>query len=104
VRRGEIWAVEGIGRAIGREDRLVLIVSHDALAESAPMVTTAALDMTGASPDTLVTVPITTPVAGVIRMDTVTSIRRERFTARRGQLNPEDQERADVALRTALDL
>ncbi len=104
MRRGEIWTVEGIGRAIGREDRYVLIISHDALAASAPMIATAALDTSGAAPETLVTVRITDPITAVIRLDSITSIRRERFGALKGQLTPEDQERADIALRTALDL
>ncbi|GAB3160997.1 type II toxin-antitoxin system PemK/MazF family toxin [Microbispora hainanensis] len=104
MRRGEIWSIEGIGRAIGRENRLVLIISHDALAAQAPMVTTAALDQTGAAPETLVTVRITEPVPALVRLDTITSVRRERLAALAGRLSPEDQERVDIALRTALDL
>ncbi|GGT08690.1 hypothetical protein GCM10010156_77070 [Planobispora rosea] len=104
MRRGEIWTIEGIGRAIGREDRIVLIVSHDALAGSAPMVMVAPIDTAGAAPQTLVTVPIADPLPALLRLDMITAVRRERLRTPRGRLSPEDQERVDIALRTALDL
>src|SRR5262249_4368592 len=65
VRRGEIRIIHS--RVSGR-DQHALIISNDALNESATAgwTITAPIDTTGASPDILVTVPITQPIDGVI--------------------------------------
>ena len=103
MRRGEIRVVHS--RVTGR-DQHALIISNDALNESATAgwAITAPIDATGASPDILVTVPITQPIHGVIRLDSITSVRKDRVGELTGRVDPDTLEQVAIALRAALDL
>jgi mRNA-degrading endonuclease toxin of MazEF toxin-antitoxin module len=103
VRRGEVRVVHS--RVSGR-DRYALIVGNDALNESdaASTVLTAPIDTDGIAPETLVTVRISEPVAGVVRLDNVASVRKERVGDLAGRASAEAMEAVTIALRAALDL
>lgn len=103
MRRGEIRVIQS--RVTAREQH-ALVIGNDALneSESTGWVITAPIDTTGASPDLLVTVPISNPVEGVIRLDGVTSVRKDRVGKLAGRLNPDTMEQVAIALRAALDL
>jgi mRNA interferase MazF len=103
VRRGEIRVIQS--RVTGREQQ-ALIIGNDALNESETTgwVITAPIDTSGASPDLLVTVPITHPIEGVVRLDSVTSVRKDRVTTLVGRIDSDAMEQIAIALRAALDL
>ena len=103
MRRGEVRVIHS--RASGRQQH-ALIISNDALNESAATgwAITAPIDTSGASPGILVTVPIAQPVAGVIRLDSVTSVRKDRVGELAGRIDPDTMEQVAIALRAALDL
>jgi mRNA-degrading endonuclease toxin of MazEF toxin-antitoxin module len=103
VRRGEIRIIHS---RVTRRDQHALIISNDALNESATAgwAITAPIDTTGASPDILVTVPITQPIDGVIRLDSITSVRKDRVGELTGRIDPDTLEQVAIALRAALDL
>ena len=103
MRRGEIRIVHS--RVTGREQH-ALIIGNDALNDSdaTGWAITAPIDTTGASPDLLVTVRITQPVDGMIRLDNVTSVRKDRIGKLAGWVDPEKMDEVAIALRAALDL
>ena len=103
MRRGEIRVIHS--RVTGREQH-ALILSNDALNESATTgwAITAPIDTSGASPDTLVTVPISLPIEGVVRLDSITAVRKDRVGDLAGRLDPGTLEHVNIALRAALDL
>lgn len=103
MRRGEVRVIHS--RVTGR-DQHALIISNDALNESSATgwAVTAPIDTTGASPDILVTVAITAPVHGVVRLDSITSVRKERVGELVGRISPDDLEQVAIALRAALDI
>lgn len=103
MRRGEVRVIHS--RVTGRE-QVALIIGNDALneAESTGWVITAPIDTTGASPELLVTIAITEPITGTIRLDSVTSVRKDRVGKLTGRLNPDTMEQVAIALRAALDL
>lgn len=103
MRRGEVRVIHS--RVTGR-DQHALIISNDALNESdsTGWAITAPIDTSGASPEILVTVPVTQPVQGVIRLDSVTSVRKDRVGELAGRIDPDTMEQVAIALRAALDL
>lgn len=103
MRRGEIRVIQS--RVTGRE-QYALLIGNDALneTESTGWTITAPIDTTGASPDLLVTVPIAEPIEGVIRLDSIASVRKDRVGKLAGRLNPDIMEQVAIALRAALDL
>ena len=101
MKRGEIRVVGS--RVTGRET-LALIVGNDALTDLSGWVITAPIDTSGAAPDLLVTVPIGGAAAGVVRLDSIASIRKDRVGRRVDELGQETMDAVDVALRAALDL
>jgi mRNA interferase MazF len=103
VRRGEIRVIHS--RVTGR-DQHALIISNDALTESTATgwAVTAPIDTTGASPDVLVTVPITQPLRGVIRLDSITAVRKDRIGELTGRVGPDALDQVAIALRAVLDL
>lgn len=101
MRRGEIRVIGS--RVTGRET-IALIVGNDALTELSGWVITAPVDTSGAAPDLIVTVAIKSPVEGVVRLDSVTSVRKDRVGELVGRLDPDVMETVDVALRAAMDL
>jgi mRNA-degrading endonuclease toxin of MazEF toxin-antitoxin module len=103
VRRGEIRVIHS--RVTGR-DQPALILSNDALNETAATgwVITAPIDTTGASPDILVTVAINQPIEGVIRLDSITAVRKDRIGELTGRIDPDTLDQVAIALRAALDI
>ncbi len=103
MRRGEIRVIHS--RVTGR-DQHALIISNDALNETTATgwAITSPIDTTGASPDILVTVPITHPINGVIRLDSITAVRKDRIGDLTGRIDPDTLEQVTIALRAALDL
>jgi len=103
VRRGEVRIVHS--RVSGR-DRYALVIGNDALNESETVSTvlTAPIDTEGIAPETLVTVRITQPLAGIVRLDNISSVRKERVGELAGRAGADAMEAVGVALRAALDL
>ena len=68
MRRGEVRVVHS---RVSARDRYALIIGNDALNESetASTVLTAPIDTDGIAPETLVTVRITEPLAGIVRLE-----------------------------------
>jgi mRNA-degrading endonuclease toxin of MazEF toxin-antitoxin module len=92
-------------RVSGR-DQYALIIGNDALNESSATgwVMAAPIDTSGATPDLLVTMRLTHPVEGMIRLDNVTSVRKDRIGDLVGWVDPDRMDAVSVALRAALDL
>jgi mRNA-degrading endonuclease toxin of MazEF toxin-antitoxin module len=103
VRRGEVRVVHS--RVSGR-DRYALIIGNDALNESETVSTvlTAPIDTEGIAPETLVTVRITQPLAGIVRLDNISSVRKERIGELADRAGAEAMESVGIALRAALGL
>jgi mRNA-degrading endonuclease toxin of MazEF toxin-antitoxin module len=103
VRRGEVRVVHS--RVSGR-DRYALIIGNDALDESETVSTvlTAPIDTEGIAPETLVTVRITQPLAGIVRLDNISSVRKERIGELADRAGAEAMEAVGIALRAALGL
>jgi mRNA-degrading endonuclease toxin of MazEF toxin-antitoxin module len=103
VRRGEVHIVHS---RVSSRDRYALIIGNDALNESetASTVLTAPIDTEGIAPETLVTVRITQPLAGIVRLDNISSVRKERIGELAGQAGVDAMEAVGIALRAALDL
>lgn len=103
MRRGEIRVIHS--RVTGR-DQHALIIGNDSLNESetTAWVITAPIDTEGITPETLVTVRINQPVAGLARLDNMTSVRKDRVGELVGRVNPDTRESVNVALRAALDV
>jgi len=101
VRRGEIHRIRT--RICGR-DQHVLIISNHAPNETAATgrMTNAPAGTTGACPVILVTVPITTPPADVIQLDSITAARQDRAGHLvPGRIDPDTLEQVPIALRAA---
>jgi mRNA-degrading endonuclease toxin of MazEF toxin-antitoxin module len=103
VRRGEVRVVHS---RVSARDRYALIIGNDALNESetASTVLTAPIDTDGIAPETLVTVRITEPLVGIVRLDNISSVRKERIGELAGRCGADAMEAIGVALRAALDL
>ena len=103
MRRGEVRIVHS--RVSGR-DRYALIIGNDALNESetAATVLTAPIDTEGIAAETLVTVRIALPLAGIVRLDNIGSVRKERIGKLAGRADTDAMEAIGIALRAALDL
>jgi mRNA-degrading endonuclease toxin of MazEF toxin-antitoxin module len=103
VRRGEVRVVHS--RVSGR-DRYALVIGNDALneADTVSAVLTAPIDTDGIAPETLVTVRITQPLAGIVRVDNISSVRKERIGELSGRVDADGMEAISIALRAALDL
>lgn len=103
MRRGEVRVVHS---RVGARDRYALIIGNDALNESeaAWSVLTAPIDTDGIAPETLVTVRITQPLAGIARLDNISSVRKERIGELVGRADPDTMDAVGIALRAALDL
>lgn len=103
MRRGEVRVL--VSRVSGRE-RAVLIVGNDALNESETMslVLTARIDTEHIGTESLVTVRITEPVNGVVHLEDVSAVRKERVRDLVGHVTPDAMEQVNIALRAALDL
>jgi mRNA-degrading endonuclease toxin of MazEF toxin-antitoxin module len=103
LRRGEVRIVHS---RVSARDRHALIIGNDALNESetASAVLTAPIDTEGIAAETLVTVRITQPLAGIVRLDNISSVRKERIGKLAGRVDDSAMEAIGIALRAALDL
>ncbi|HEX6446939.1 MAG TPA: type II toxin-antitoxin system PemK/MazF family toxin [Streptosporangiales bacterium] len=103
MRRGELRVIRS--RVTGR-DRRALIVGSDALNAhpSVPWVMTAPVDTEGLADETLVTVRIDRPLAGLVCLGQVTSVRKDRVGDLVGLVDAEVMASVDTVLRAALDL
>lgn len=103
MRRGEVRIIQS---RVTRRQEHALLVGTDALneAESEGWAMVAPIDTEGRTDETLVTVPISSPIAGLVRCDNVTSVRKERVADLIGRVDPNQMESVNIALRAALDL
>ena len=103
MRRGEVRVVHS---RVSARDRYTLIIGNDALNESetASTVLTAPIDTDGIAPETLVTVRITQTLSGIVRLDSISSVRKERIGELAGRCDADVMEAVGIALRAALDL
>lgn len=65
---------------------------------------TAPIDTNGIAPETLVTVRIGEPVGGLVRVDSIASVCKERIGELSARTSTEAMEAVSIALRAALDL
>jgi mRNA-degrading endonuclease toxin of MazEF toxin-antitoxin module len=103
VRRGEVRVVRS---RITNRDRHALIVSSDALNAhpSISWVMTAPVDTEGLSDETLVTIRIDHPLAGLVCLGQLTSVRKDRVGDLVGRVDAEVMDGVANVLRAALDL
>lgn len=102
ILRGSVWRVPTVGR-----ERTVLVVENNAVIRLHPGgVLCVLVQEVEDARDTLVTVPITKPVRGVVMAPDVSPFRPVRFEQGKllGYVSDEDMERVDRALRAVLDL
>jgi mRNA-degrading endonuclease toxin of MazEF toxin-antitoxin module len=96
VRRGEIWRVTGL-----RGDRLVVIVSADAIAQEYPTVQAAPVYDAPEVRHTMVTVPLNTPqVSGMIKAVDVAPVLKDKLAERVGEVPAHVMDQVTAALRT----
>ncbi|MYW04856.1 type II toxin-antitoxin system PemK/MazF family toxin [Streptomyces sp. SID3343] len=102
LKRGQVWTIPTVGR-----DRTFMIVQNDHVAALHPGAALCALvDTIGDRQESLVTVRITSPVAGVVLAPDLYTSRHRRFEQGTylGEVDPEEMELVDVALRAVLGL
>lgn len=102
LKRGQVWTVPTVGR-----DRTVVIVQNDHVAELHPgAVLCALLDTTGDRRESLVTVRISAPLAGIVLAPDLYNFRHTRFEQGKyhGDVAGAEMEHVDVALRAVLSL
>ena len=100
--RGQVWEV-----SLATKVRAVLIVESDAAIRALPgTLVCMMIDQTGGAPDTVVTVPISAPVAGaVVAVDLVAlTEKRIRAGAFLGTVDSAAMTRVSAALRVVLEL
>ncbi|MFC5802087.1 type II toxin-antitoxin system PemK/MazF family toxin [Streptomyces formicae] len=102
IQRGSVWRIPTVGR-----ERTVLVIQNSAVIRLHPGgIVCAVVEEAEDARDTLVTVPITAPVNGVVMAPDIAGFRPERFEEGKllGYLSAEDMERVDRAVRAVLDL
>lgn len=100
MRRGEVWRVTGL-----RGDRLVVIVSADAIAEAYPTVQAAPVYDADEVRHTMVTVPLdTAQVSGMIKAVDVAPVLKDKLAERVGEVPPHVMDQVAAALRTLFGL
>ncbi len=100
MRRGQIWRLTGL-----RSDRLVVIVSADAVAEVYPTVQAAPIYDAAEIRHTMVTVPLDTPeVTGIIKAVDVAPVLKDKLSERLGEVPPYVMDQVAAALRTLFEL
>ncbi len=102
MRRGQVWRV----LVLGRSERTVVIVGHDALTDTRTDVLCVHIRDEPGETGSLVSVRVETPVAGYARAATVGPLSKSSFAPGEhlGDLAPSTLEQVDIALRAALDL
>ncbi|MEU6756076.1 type II toxin-antitoxin system PemK/MazF family toxin [Streptomyces sp. NPDC046685] len=102
IQRGTVWRVPTVGR-----DRTVLVLENSAVIRLHPGgIVCALVQEVEDARDTLVTVPISAPVNGVVMAPDITQFRPQRFEEGKllGYLSTEDMGRVERAVRAVLDL
>ncbi|MGA5127765.1 type II toxin-antitoxin system PemK/MazF family toxin [Streptomyces pseudogriseolus] len=102
VLRGSVWRVPTVGR-----ERTVLVIENNAVIQLHPGgIVCVLVQEAEDARDTLVTVPIQSPVVGVVMAPDIASFRPQRFEQGKleGYVSEEDMERVDRAVRAVLDL
>ncbi|MFJ4880100.1 type II toxin-antitoxin system PemK/MazF family toxin [Streptomyces sp. NPDC088745] len=102
ILRGAVWRVPTVGR-----DRTVLVIQNNAVIAHHPGgITCVLVQEVENAVDTLLTIPITQPVHGVIMASDIHQFRPVRFEQGKfiGFVGAEDMERVAQAVRAALDL
>lgn len=103
MRRGEVWTVPTVGR-----QRTILLVGNDGVTAISNSVQAVPIDTAGTLPETLVTVRLSSPVAGIARVADVGPFRKSLFAEdgaeRHGVTDASTMERVEVALRAVFDL
>jgi mRNA-degrading endonuclease toxin of MazEF toxin-antitoxin module len=100
VRRGEVWRV----LVLGRVERTVVIVGHDALTDTRDDVLCVQVQDTPGMTASLVTVRVDDPVVGYARAASVGPLAKKNFAERLGAVSDDALDQIDIALRAALDL
>jgi mRNA-degrading endonuclease toxin of MazEF toxin-antitoxin module len=103
VRRGELRVIRS---RITNRHRFAVIVSSDALNAhpSISWVMTAPVDTEGLADETLVTVRIDQPLAGLVCLGQITSVRKDRVGEFVGRVDAEVMDGVSSVLRAGLDL
>jgi mRNA-degrading endonuclease toxin of MazEF toxin-antitoxin module len=102
VLRGSVWRIPTVGR-----ERTVLVVGNDAVTRLHPGgIQCAPIQEVADAPDTLVTIPITAPVVGVVMAPDVCPFRPVRFEQGKflGYITDADMERVEHAIAAVFDL
>ncbi|WP_067516790.1 type II toxin-antitoxin system PemK/MazF family toxin [Nocardia uniformis] len=99
MRRGQLWRV----LVLGRVERTVLIVGHDAVTESRVDILCVQVQDT-AGKESLLAVRMTGAISGFARAVTVAPIPKSSFVEQLGVLDTATMDQVDTALRATLDL
>lgn len=103
MRRGEVWTIPTVGR-----ERTVIVVGNDDVTAISNSVQAVPVDTAGALPETLVTVRVLDPIAGIARVVDVGPFRKTLFAGsgaeRRGSIDAATMERIEMALRAVFDV
>ncbi|PNG19426.1 type II toxin-antitoxin system PemK/MazF family toxin [Streptomyces cahuitamycinicus] len=102
IQRGSVWRIPTVGR-----ERTVLVIENNAVIRLHPGgILCALIQEAEDARDTLVTVPIKSPVIGVVMAPDISGFRPERFEQGKleGYITSEDMERVSRAVRAVLDL
>jgi hypothetical protein len=103
VKRGEVWTIPTVGR-----QRTILLVGNDDVIAISNSVQAVPIDTAGTLPETLVTVRLSSPVAGIARVVDVGPFRKSLFAEasaeRLGAIDPAAMERVEIALRAVFDM
>ncbi|GAA4971604.1 MAG: hypothetical protein HOU01_06155 [Streptomycetaceae bacterium] len=101
MRRGQVWRIPTVGR-----ERTVLVVGADEVTALYGQALCVVVHEPGTFPESLVTVPLTEPVEGVVGVPDVAGFRQARFDHGKllGRVDVDTMERVEIALRAILEL
>lgn len=103
MKRGEVWTIPTVGR-----QRTILLVGNDDVTAISKSVQAVPIDTAGALPETLVTVRLFGPVAGIARVADVGPFRKSLFAEpsaeRHGVIDASAMDRVEIALRAVFDM
>ncbi|MCG8971857.1 type II toxin-antitoxin system PemK/MazF family toxin [Streptomyces sp. CL12-4] len=102
IQRGSVWRIPTVGR-----ERTVVVIENNSVIRLHPGgIICAVIQEAEDARDTLVTVPIVSPVVGVVMAPDIAGFRPQRFEQGKleGYLTATDMERVDRAVRAVLDL
>ncbi|MFF3656182.1 hypothetical protein [Streptomyces olivochromogenes] len=101
IQKGDVWDVD-----TGKENRTVLVVSLDGLADAYGAVVVLVLHVPAVHPDTAMSVRLTAPVDASVVAVNLLQLSAARFETATllGNIGPEQQALIDNAFRAVLDL